>query len=141
MIRSLSPSAAAASSNPGWSRTLDVPWSGMITAVSESRTSGSSPRACRVATQSVGRLKVGMPTAIAARPGASRSAYQPPATSSRDEPSLVRSNHTQPPSPNGASETGTATSCSVSPASEPSGLSAPTTSPATWTATPRAVER
>ncbi len=130
MIRSRSPSSAAASSYPSCSRTFDVPWSGMTTAVSTSRTSGSSPRARSVSTQSEGRLKVGIPTVTAARPGAARSAYQPPSTSSRGSVSLERSNHTHPPSSNGRSDTGTSTA--VSPT---------TTSPWTCTGTPRAVER
>ena len=67
MIRSLSPSAAAAASNPGSSRTLRVPWSAMITAVTAASTSGSSPIAVSVATQSAGRLNVGMPIVTAAR--------------------------------------------------------------------------
>ena len=67
-MRSLSPSTAAACSKPAASRTFWVPWSGRITATTASRTSGSSPIAVRVATQSAGRLKVGMPMVTAARP-------------------------------------------------------------------------
>ena len=101
MIRRRSPSTACACPKPSWSRTLFMPWSGITTAVTIERTSSSSPMARRVATQSVGRLKVGMPMVTAARPGASVGACHPPECTISTESSVLRSNQYQPPSSNG----------------------------------------
>ena len=47
-----------------------MPWSGTITAPITSSTNGSEVSARSALTQSVGRLKVGIPTATLATPGA-----------------------------------------------------------------------
>ena len=64
-------------------------------------TRGSDVSAASALTQSDGRLKVGMPTAILARPGAGRGAYQPALCTLTAE-SVVMSNQIQPPSSNGS---------------------------------------
>jgi hypothetical protein len=117
MIRSRSPSTAAAVSKPGSSRTFFVPWSGRITAVTAASTSGSSPIAVSVATQSSGRLNVGMPMVTAARPAPSSAAYQPPACRVRSSASVVRSNQYQPPSSNGRRSSSRSSSCRPGPSS------------------------
>ena len=88
MIRSRPPSAASAASKPGSSRTLRVPWSGMITCWTAASTSGSSPIAVRVATQSAGRLNVGIPIVTAA--GAGRLDGRVPAALVQGERVVVR---------------------------------------------------
>ncbi len=52
-------------------------------------------------TQSAGRLKVGIPTATLARPGAGTGAYQPALCTVAFD-SVVMSNQIQPPSSNGS---------------------------------------
>ena len=99
---SRSPRAAAASAKPGWSLALSVPWSVTITAPITLSTRGSEVRAFSALTQSAGRLKVGMPTATSARPGAGTEAYQA-ALCTVVSVSVVMSNQIQPPSSNGAS--------------------------------------
>ena len=64
-------------------------------------TKGSDVSAASALTQSDGRLNVGMPTAILARPGAGREAYQP-ALCTVTALSVVMSNQIQPPSSNGS---------------------------------------
>ena len=81
---------------------LSVPWSTTITEPITSSTSGSDVSACNALTQSAGRLKVGIPTAILARPGAVVGAYQP-ALCMVHSVSVVMSNQIQPPSSNGSS--------------------------------------
>src|SRR5690349_21440829 len=72
-----------------------------MTALTTSSTNGSEVRAASALTQSEGRLKVGMPTAMFARPGAGVGAYQP-ALCTRTAVLLVMSNQIQPPSSKGA---------------------------------------
>src|SRR5258705_13331437 len=62
-------------------------------------TNGSEVSAASALTQSAGRLKVGMPTATLARPGAGIGAYQP-ALCTVVLDSVVMSNQIQPPSSN-----------------------------------------
>ena len=78
-----------------------MPWSDTITAPITSSTNGSDVSAARALTQSDGRLKVGMPTATLARPGAGIGAYQP-ALCTVTVVSVVMSNQIQPPSSNGS---------------------------------------
>ena len=101
-IESRSPSAAAATANSGWSTVLSVPWSATMTAPITSSTKGSEVSARRAFTQSAGRLKVGIPMAMLARPGAGTGEYQP-ALCTVTLLSVVMSNQIQPPSSNGAS--------------------------------------
>src|SRR5882724_11574712 len=70
-----------------------------MTAPMAASTSGSEVSAASALTQSAGRLKVGMPTATLARPGAGIGAYQP-ALCTVVLDSLVMSNQIQPPSSN-----------------------------------------
>ena len=67
-------------------------------------TKGSEVKAFRALTQSDGRLKVGIPTAMSARPGAGTGAYQA-ALCTTVLVSVVMSNQIQPPSSNGANST------------------------------------
>ena len=78
-----------------------MPWSGITTAVTIDLTRSSEPIAVKVATQSVGRLKVGIPMVTAARPGAVTGACQPPECTMSSESSVLMSNQYQPPSSNG----------------------------------------
>ncbi len=64
-------------------------------------TNGSDVSAASALTQSAGRLKVGMPTATLARPGAGTGAYQPALCTVTLE-LVVMSNQIQPPSSNGS---------------------------------------
>ena len=112
-IESRLPSAAAAASNPGWSLAFLVPWSDTITALITLSTKGSDVSAARALTQSDGRLKVGMPTATLARPGATSGAYQP-ALCSVDLVFVVMSNQIQPPSSNGDSSISNSTTAGMS---------------------------
>src|SRR5689334_4664613 len=66
-----------------------------------SSTNGSEVSAANALTQSAGRLKVGMPTATLARPGAGTGAYQP-ALCTVTFVLVVTSNQIQPPSSNGS---------------------------------------
>lgn len=68
-----------------------------MTAVITLSTKGSEVRAFSAFTQSFGRLKVGIPTAMLARPGAAVGEYQP-ALCSVTSLSVVMSNQIQPPS-------------------------------------------
>src|SRR5712671_3376767 len=70
-----------------------------MTAPMASSTNGSEVSAASALTQSAGRLKVGMPTATLARPGAGIGAYQP-ALCTVTLDSVVMSNQIQPPSSN-----------------------------------------
>src|SRR3977135_741194 len=72
-----------------------------MTAPITSSTNGSDVSAASALTQSPGRLKVGMPTATFARPGAGTGAYQP-ALCTVTLDSVVMSNQIQPPSSNGS---------------------------------------
>src|SRR6476660_2955235 len=72
-----------------------------MTAPMTSSTNGSDVSAARALTQSEGRLKVGIPTATLARPGAGVGAYQP-ALCTVTLVSVVMSNQIQPPSSNGS---------------------------------------
>ena len=72
-----------------------------MTAPITSSTNGSDVSAASALTQSDGRLKVGMPTATLARPGAGTGAYQP-ALCTVTVVSVVMSNQIQPPSSNGS---------------------------------------
>src|SRR4029453_11166399 len=71
-----------------------------MTAPITSSTNGSEVSAASALTQSAGRLKVGMPTATLARPGAGTGAYQPALCTVTLE-LVVMSNQIQPPSSNG----------------------------------------
>ncbi|SLJ16032.1 Uncharacterised protein [Mycobacteroides abscessus subsp. abscessus] len=82
----------------------------------------------------MGRLKVGMPTAMLPSPGASSGAYQPPA-SSVTAVSVVMSNQIQPPSSNGASSVSNSTVVDSAPAGTENSL------PCTWIREPSALER
>src|SRR5258708_38389381 len=70
-----------------------------MTAPMAASTNGSEVSAASALTQSAGRLKVGMPTATLARPGAGVGAYQP-ALCTVVLDSVVMSNQIQPPSSN-----------------------------------------
>src|SRR5258707_3071398 len=70
-----------------------------MTAPMVASTNGSEVSAASALTQSAGRLKVGMPTATLARPGAGIGAYQP-ALCTVVFDSVVMSNQIQPPSSN-----------------------------------------
>src|SRR5690242_7624312 len=82
-------------------------------------TNGSDVSAASALTQSAGRLKVGMPMATSARPGAWTGAYQP-ALCTVTAVSVVMSNQIQPPSSNGASSTSNSMTAGVSPTLEAS---------------------
>src|SRR4029450_6675205 len=71
-----------------------------MTAAITASTNGSDVSAASALTQSAGRLKVGMPTATLARPGAGTGAYQPALCMVTVE-LVVMSNQIQPPSSNG----------------------------------------
>ncbi len=106
-----------------------------MTALITSSTSGSEVSASRALTQSSGRLKVGMPMAMSARPGASIGAYQPP-RSRVTAVSVVMSNQIQPPSSKGCRPTSNSTTVGVSLFStDPKGL------PSTAIRAPVALER
>ncbi len=108
-----SPRPAAAAGKSGCSRTLRVPWSGTITAPITLSTNGSAVRSASALTQSAGRLKVGMPTAMLAVPGAGSVAYQPPLIRLTSV-SVVMSNQIQPPSSNGRRATSISTTAGCS---------------------------
>src|SRR4029077_17233431 len=72
-----------------------------MTAPIASSTNGSEVSAASALTQSAGRLKVGMPTATLARPGAGTGAYQPALCTVTLELGVM-SNQIHPPSSNGA---------------------------------------
>ncbi len=101
-IESRSPNSAAAAGKSGCALALFAPWSATMTAPMTSSTNGSEVRARNALTQSAGRLKVGMPTAMLARPGAGTGAYQA-ASCRMTLVSVVMSNQIQPPSSNGSS--------------------------------------
>ena len=85
----------------GCATALSAPWSTTMTAPITSSTRGSEVSARSAFTQSAGRLKVGIPTAISARPGAASGAYQA-ALCMVHLVSVVMSNQIQPPSSNGS---------------------------------------
>src|SRR6478752_3907255 len=95
------PSGAATAAKSGWSTTFLVPWSETITAPITLSTNGSDVSAASALTQSDGRLKVGMPTAMLARAGAGTGAYQA-ALCTVTAVSVVMSNQIQPPSSKGS---------------------------------------
>ena len=90
-----------------------VPWSETITALITLSTNGSDVRAASALTQSDGRLKVGIPTATLARPGAGTGAYQP-ALCTVTLLLVVMSNQIQPPSSNGDSSISNSTEARAS---------------------------
>ena len=102
MIRSRSPSAAAAASNPGSSRTLRVPWSGMITCGD----GGEHQRVLADRGQRGDAVRGPVERRHAdrhrGRAGRLAAACQPPASRVSAASSVVRSNQYQPPSSNGA---------------------------------------
>src|SRR3954465_11123479 len=75
-------------------------------------TNGSDVSAASALPQSAGRLKVGIPTATLARPGAGTGAYQP-ALCTVTLVSVVMSNQIQPPSSNGSSPISNSTTAGV----------------------------
>src|ERR1700754_4017704 len=85
-----------------------------MTAPITASTNGSDVSVASALTQSAGRLKVGMPTATLARPGAGSGAYQPALCTVMLE-LVVMSNQIQPPSSNGSRPISNSTTAGWSP--------------------------
>src|SRR5689334_23618146 len=100
-----------------------------MTAQITSSTSGSEVSAAKALTQSAGRLKVGMPTATLARPGAAVGAYQP-ARCTVTLVSVVMSNQIQPPSSKGVRSISNSTAARAPPSGPVAGPLVPALAPA-----------